>query len=104
MRESVLKGILARPDAPGREIDEALGLMGPPLQAAIRQREPGRTPASSRTWRRRSGYYSRLRPQPREEIWQGINYVALLAGPAPTGCRSRTGQGEEAVLAEVEHS
>jgi hypothetical protein len=103
--ESVLKGILARPDAPGREIDEALGLMGRLYKQQYVNANLPSNPRQQQNLSKAVEYYFTAFDRNRaKNIWQGINYVALLARARADGVQIMApGPGEEAVLTEVEH-
>jgi V8-like Glu-specific endopeptidase/tetratricopeptide (TPR) repeat protein len=103
--ETVLQGMLTRPDAPGRELDEALGLMGRIYkQQYVNARDPSNARQQQNLSKAIAFYFRAFDRDRSNNIWQGINYVALLARARVDGLSLPvTGEGEQVVLDKVEH-
>jgi Trypsin-like peptidase domain/MAP3K TRAFs-binding domain len=102
--ETVLQDVLAGKDTPGRERDEALGLMGRIYkQQYVNACQPSNPRQQQNLAKAIHYYFEAFNRDRARNIWQGINYVALLARARADGVELPVfGDTGEAVLATVE--
>jgi V8-like Glu-specific endopeptidase len=102
--ETVLRDLLSKDDTPERERNEALGLLGRIYKQHYVNASQPSNPRQQQNLAKAIGFYFEAYDRNRSKnIWQGINYVALLARARADGLTLGTpGEGEKAVLAEIE--
>jgi len=103
--EGVLRGMLANKDTPPRERDEALGLLGRIYkQLYVNAAQPSNPRQQQNISQAIQHYFEAFDRDRKKNIWQGINYVALLARARVDGLHlsQAPGEGEETVLLQVE--
>ena len=103
--ERKLGDILADKSAPARERDEALGLPGRIYkQLYVNSADPSNLRQQANLAQAIRYYFDAFSQNRQKNIWQGINYVALMARARVDGLdlSQAPGEGEEAVLAQVE--